>query len=346
MTNNADPRKILIYNDGTNDTVSMSSLLSREGYCCLEGDDPSKIHQTIIGNKPDALVLNTSTTGLSGFDLLLEIVQRHPDMPVIIVSGEVHPKIVVDYMKAGARDYLAPPFESRDLIVSVNRVIELTKLERKISEYHSQMEQIIRDQKQEIRALFLGSIESLFHTLEFKDKYTAGHARRVTELAVAIGRQLDLQNWELDDLRWGALLHDVGKVAIESSVQNKPEGLTQEEYRHVMTHPAVGADIISRVANPDTLKIVLHHHDRYDGTGLYQTLKGDDIPFGARIVAVADSFDAITSSRPYRPAKSIEYGINEIKECSGTQFDPKVVDAFLRLHDIRQWEDFQGNKNH
>jgi len=326
-----DQTCILIISGDAVDRQAISQVLTREGYLCFETGTPTRIEKAIAENRPNAIVLDIAMSGMSGFDLLHDITLNHPNLPIIIATGDANPRIVVECMRSGARDYLTKPFDTRELIVSVNRVVEINKLEQKINSYHSQLELIIKDQKQEIRDLFLGSIEGLVHALEFKDKYTAGHARRVTDLAVAIGREMGFGQSELDDLRWGALLHDVGKVAVEASVQNKNGKLTSEEYYHVMTHPLVGAEIISRVANPRILEIVLHHHDRYDGTGLYQTLRGDDIPLGARVVAVADSFDAMTSSRTYRSAMSREHGVDEIKLCSGTQFDPQVVSAFLKL---------------
>jgi putative two-component system response regulator len=134
----------------------------------------------------------------------------------------------------------------------------------------------------------------------------------------------------MEDLRWGSLLHDVGKIAIDQLVQNKPGKLTHEEYEHIMTHTRLGADIVRPIVNEKIIEIIEHHHDHYDGSGLHQVIVGNDIPLGARILAVADAFDAMTSDRPYRPAMSNTKAIDEIKRCAGTQFDPDVVTALLK----------------
>jgi HD-GYP domain-containing protein (c-di-GMP phosphodiesterase class II) len=153
----------------------------------------------------------------------------------------------------------------------------------------------------------------------------------VTALSIAIGKELILPEDVLEDLRWGALLHDVGKIAIDPSIQNKAARLTAEEYKYMMTHSVIGAGIVKPLANPRIVDTIMHHHDRYDGTGIDQQVKGDEIPLGARIVSVADSFDAITSDRPYHNALPFDLGIEEVKRCQVTQFDPVVVKAFLRI---------------
>jgi putative two-component system response regulator len=207
--------------------------------------------------------------------------------------------------------------------------LEKKHLEKRIDEYHQKLEHTVDDQKKQIRDLFLNSIEALVYALEAKEKYTAGHSQRVTQFAINIGNEMALLPEELEDLRWGALLHDVGKIAVDPIVQNKPGRLTEEEYRHMMTHAMVGAGIAKPVANNKTIEIITHHHDHYDGSGLGQTIRGEDIPLGARIVAVADSFDAITSDRPYRSGMVYDAAVSEIRRCAGAQFDPKVVKAFF-----------------
>jgi putative nucleotidyltransferase with HDIG domain len=167
--------------------------------------------------------------------------------------------------------------------------------------------------------------------LEAKDEYTGGHSRRVTDLALLIGGKLGLSKEQMEDLHWGALLHDVGKIAINPVVQNKPGALTPLEYQHMMTHSIVGAGIVKPVASQAVIEIIAHHHDRFDGKGLDQTLTGEEIPAGALIVAVADSFDAMTSDRPYRTRMSGEKAVAEIRRCSGSQFSPEIVAAFLEV---------------
>ncbi|MFC1939041.1 HD domain-containing phosphohydrolase [Chloroflexota bacterium] len=197
--------------------------------------------------------------------------------------------------------------------------------------YQRHLQKKVQEQVKEIARLLLGSIESLISALEAKDEYTAGHSRRVAQTSVMIGKHLELSADELDDLRWGALLHDVGKIAVNPSIQNKPGKLTQEEYEHLMIHVRKGVDIVGPVANERVLQIIRHHHSRYDGTGLNQTQMAGAIPLGARIVAVADTFDSITSDRPYRRAKSVSEAVKEILRCSSTQFEPEVVNAFLSI---------------
>jgi len=156
----------------------------------------------------------------------------------------------------------------------------------------------------------------------------------VTQIALALGKELGLSPQDMEDLRWGSLLHDVGKIAIQEVVQNKPGMLTPEEYEHIMTHAHTGALIVQPVVNGKISEMIEHHHDHYDGSGLHQVIAGNDIPLGARIIAVADAFDAMTSDRPYRSAMSVKEAIDEIKRSAGAQFDPVVVTAFLKTAEI------------
>lgn len=185
--------------------------------------------------------------------------------------------------------------------------------------------------EKEIRMRSLAAIESLVIALEAKDKYTAGHSRRVTDIAVAIGSRMKLSVEELEDLRCSSLLHDVGKIAVEHFIQNKPDTLTSHEYEHIMIHVQAGAGIVKPIVNEKVVELIEHHHDYFNGGSLHQTVVGEGIPLGARIIAVADAFDAMTSDRPYRLAMSAIDAIQEIRRCIGAQFDPAVVRVFLEI---------------
>jgi hypothetical protein len=185
--------------------------------------------------------------------------------------------------------------------------------------------------EKEIRELSLAAIESLVYALEAKDKYSAGHSRRVTILAVSIGKKMSLSEDDLEDLRCGSLLHDVGKIAVDQIIQNKSSKLTSDEYQHIMIHSQAGAGIVRPIVNSKVVELIEHHHDHYDGGSLNQTAAGDNIPLGSRIIALADAFDAMTSNRPYRTAMPLAKAINEIQAYTGTQFDPAVVQAFLTV---------------
>jgi putative nucleotidyltransferase with HDIG domain len=161
--------------------------------------------------------------------------------------------------------------------------------------------------------------------------FTVEHTQRVVEISLSVGKEIGLPADELEDLHWGALLHDIGKIAIDPEILYKPGALTLEEYSHVMTHATVSRNIAKNMVNENVLEIISHHHDYYDGSGFNQTVAGEDIPLGARILALADAFDAMTSDRPYRGAMSPEEALMEIKRCSSTQFAPGLVSVFLNI---------------
>ena len=182
---------------------------------------------------------------------------------------------------------------------------------------------------EEIQEFFLGTIRSFVKALEARSLWTAGHTERVTHYALAIGRKLGLTERELERLRICSLLHDIGKIAIPDSLLNKMDKLDEKEWEEIKRHPFIGAEILSGLSGfYEIVDCVRYHHEHYDGTGLLG-LKGDEIPLLARVLAVADAFDAITYDRPYRVRKPMSYAVEEIKRYSGTQFDPVVVEAFI-----------------
>jgi putative two-component system response regulator len=331
LADRQEKANILVVDDERLVRRAIVTRLKREGYSCEEASNADEAIERLRSNSADLIILDIKMPGMSGIDLLPEIRNFYPNTAVVMSTAIAENNVIIQCMKNGAQDYIIKPFNLDEVVVSVERVLHIRKLELELKEHQQHLEEKVKEQTKQIRDLFLGSIESLVFALEAKDIYTAGHSQRVTKIAVAIGEELGLPRDELEDLRWGAMLHDVGKIAVDPAIQNKPDILTPDEYRHVMTHSYVGAGIVKPVASDKTINIIRHHHDRYDGSGLNQTVRGEQIPLGARIVALADTFDAMTSDRPYRRATSAKAAIEEIQRCSGTQFDPEVVAAFMKL---------------
>jgi putative two-component system response regulator len=339
MVTAAKKASILVVDNEEISRKTLCGKLTEEGYHCQGAGSAEEAKKKLEEKSPELIILDIRMSGKPGGELLSEIRQGHPETAIIMASALTDTEIVVQYMKEGAHDYIIKPFELDKAMISIERALQMRGLELEIKRYQQHLEQEVQEQTKEIRRIFTGAIESLVFALEAKDPYTGGHSRRVTDVALAIGRRLDLPADMLEDLRWGALLHDVGKIAVDSAIQNKPGKLTSEEYSHVMTHALIGPRIVRPVANERVLEIITHHHDRYDGSGLNQSVIGEDIPLGARILAVADTFDAMTSDRPYRDAMSSADVMSEIARCAGTQFDPNVVGAFLQIptHEIMPW---------
>jgi putative nucleotidyltransferase with HDIG domain len=305
--------------------------LSREGYRCEEAHDAEQTLITLETSPIALVILDVKMSGKSGIALLPEIKSGFPDTAVIMATAVTDINVAIECLKQGADDYICKPFNLEEIALAVQRALEKRHLQLEIREYQQYLEEKVEGQMIEMRKLFLGAIEALVSALEAKDKYTGGHSRRVTEIALAVGNELGLSSPDIEDLRWGSLLHDVGKIAVDQLIQNKPGKLTPEEYEHIMIHAHVGAGIVRPVVNDAVVEMIEHHHDHYDGTGLHQVTAGTDIPLGARILAVADAFDAMTSDRPYRPAMSSKEALDEVKRCTRTQFDPLVANAFLRV---------------
>ena len=327
----APPReKILIVDDEKIVRRSLNKCLSMNGFSCEEASNADEALANLQNRPADLVILDIMMPGKSGSELLPQLKKSFPDTAVIMATAVVEPDTIVNCMKNGAHDYITKPFDVNQLISNIQMVLEKRNLELNLKMRRQALEGKVEEQAKELQKLFIDAVESLVGALEAKDKYTAGHSRRVTKISLDIGQALDLTGEKMKNLRWAALLHDIGKIGIDPSIQNKPGILTPTEYNYILTHCSIGPGIVQPLVNDAIIEAIRHHHDSYDGSGLNQKVAGKDIPLDSRILAVADSFDAMTSDRPYRTAMSARGAIEEIKRCAGTQFDPVVVQAFLK----------------
>ena len=232
----------------------------------------------------------------------------------------------------GALDYVTKPFRVEEIRGRVGQALEKQRLLLENRAYREHLEERVEQQARAYEDLFMASLQSLADALEVKDAYTWGHSTRVCQYAVAIARELKVGDTMLRQLELGSRLHDLGKIGVREEVLNKDGPLTDAEYAHVMEHPVIGWKLLAPLLRdaPHALAVVRSHHERFDGRGAPDALSGECIPLEARITAVADSFDAMTSGRPYRAGMSVEYALAELRRCAGTQFDHSCVEAFER----------------
>ena len=324
---------ILLVDDEEAIRSILAKGLEMRGYLCDEAENGEQALTKLQVNPSDLVILDINMPGRLGSEVLPEMTSRFPETAVIMASGVTDNKVIAQCIKDGAQDYISKPFRFEQVLQSVNGTLDKRRVALEIQRYFQDMGKKT-DKQLEPRRLFLGAIETLVNTLEACDSYTKGHSQGVAEIATVIGRQMKLSEEQLEDLHWAALLHDVGKIAVDPNILNKPGELTTSEYRHIMTHAVIGPSLVKPFVNDNVVQIISHHHDHYDGGGLDQAIRGKDIPLGARIVAVADAYQAMTSDRPYRRALSTLDAIEEMLWYSGSQFDPII--ANILITNIRQ----------
>ena len=323
--------KIIAVDDEEGIVDSLSVFLRRSGYDLVGVTDPLEAIELVRNEHFDLMVLDFIMTPIHGDKVVEEIRKFNKELYILLLTGhkDLAPPLetirkldIQGYCeKSDKFDQLLLLIESG--IKSIEQMNEIKRINEELSDTYEKLEKA-----------YLDMVQTLRYTVEAKDPYTRGHSDRVSAYSVLIGKYLGLPDTDLRTLEVGGLFHDIGKIGIPDSILLKESKLTDDEYSEIKNHPSIGAHILCNAAIfQDIIPIVKHHHERYDGRGYPSQLKGEDIPYMARIAAVADTFDAMTSKRTYRNALPLETVRAEIEKCSGTQFDPKIAKVFLDILD-------------
>jgi response regulator RpfG family c-di-GMP phosphodiesterase len=322
----------LVVDDEPSVRRSLVRTLQAQGFTCFEAATGREALQLIESvGEPSLVVSDMRMPEMDGIGLLEALRQRHPDVSVILLTGMSETTTAVDCLHMGAADFLLKPISVSELQFRVARALEKRALVLQNRFYQANLERQVHEQALRIQELFLQGVQMLARALEAKDAYTRGHSIRVSQYAVGTASRLGFDGTSLDGIRLGGELHDIGKIGTREAVLHKPGLLTADEFRQITEHPALGERMLLPLAqeSPDVLRIVRSHHERLDGRGFPDGLRGEKIPIEARIVAVADAFDAMTTERPYRDSRPPEAAVAELRRVAGTQLDPEAVEAFV-----------------
>ena len=323
------PYKIMAVDDDAGILDSLKVVLGRSGYSLTCFQDPVKAIEALKNENYDLLLLDFIMDPLHGDDVVEEIRKFDKGLYIILLTGhkDLAPPLET-LKKLDIQGYCEKSDNFDQLLLLVQSGLKSVDQMYTINK----MNEELKNKNDELEAAYLDTIGILRQTVEAKDTYTRGHSDRVSEYSVLLGQKLGLNEKDLHTLKIGGLFHDIGKIGIPDSILLKESKLDDFEYSQIKNHPSIGAHILGGVPMfKDIIPIVLHHHERFDGRGYPSQLKGEDIPYFARIAAVADTFDAMTSRRSYRDAIPIDKVKEEIERCSGTQFDPAVASAFLEI---------------
>ncbi len=323
--------KIIAVDDEDGILESLSVFLKGTGYEFVGITDPLEAIERVRNEHFDLMLLDFMMTPLHGDEVVEEIRKFNKELYILLLTGHkdlAPPLETIKRLDIQGYCEKSDKFDQLLLLVesgikSVKQMYEIKKINEELAESNEKLEKA-----------YLDMVETLRYTVEAKDSYTRGHSDRVSEYSVLIGQKVGLPEDQIKTLRIGGLFHDIGKIGIPDSILLKPDKLTDEEYSEIKNHPSIGAHILgSAEIFKDIIPIVKYHHEKYDGRGYPSGLKGEEIPYLARIAAIADTFDAMTSRRSYRGALDLDYVKQEIKRCEGTQFDPQLAEVFLEILD-------------
>jgi len=349
--------RILVVDDEAPVRSMIGATLQRQGYEVLQAVSGSQAIEMLGLGPYDLVLTDIVMQDGNGLALLERIHADQPHLPVVMVSAIHDISVAIDSMRRGAYDYLLKPFEREHLVATVQRALDHRQALQESHNYQQNLEQVVRARTEMLRQAMEDlehsydvTLEALGDALDLKDSETEGHSKRVTAYTIALARAMGISPVDIKIIARGAFLHDIGKMAIPDEILRKPGKLTREEEQIMQDHCTRGYHILRKIPFlSEAAAIVYTHQEHFDGNGYPSRLRGNEIPIGARIFAVADAMDAITSDRPYRKAKSFDEARQEILRCSGTQFDPNVVEVFLKIpnelwHELRA--EINGENRH
>ena len=316
------PNKALVVDDVSSIAHAVSIFLTNRGFQVRTAYDPFEALKICHTESFDLVLLDIRMPGMNGLELLRRLKSLDASATYVMMTAEGNLQTIIKALKEGAQGFVVKPFTQLELMNSVELALEKTRLIReniRIKVYAPLLE---------------SATEALLSALEAKDYNTQSHSNRVSYYAQGISTAFEMPEEDLVQVKIGALFHDIGKIGVPDLILQKPGPLTPEERQEIMKHPEIGEKIIGAIEGMEKVAIIVRaHHERFDGRGYPDGLTGEDIPLAARITTVADCFEAMVSPRVYSKGRSVEYALNELKRCSGTQFDPQVVEFFLSLMD-------------
>jgi len=314
----SSPMHILVVDDEFEVREALGEALTRSGYRIAIAANAFDALSLLKEKRFHMLLTDISMPKMSGIELLEIASKIHPDMPIVLITGFGDVELAKTSLQKGASDFITKPVNIRELPIIVERNLERRRLER---------ERLMEKGAQ----ILFEAITALAAAIDAKDPYTAGHSHRVTELSLLLGDSLDLSPGERYTLQLAAQMHDVGKIGTPEGVLNKPSGLTDDEWAYMREHTSKGAEIVGHIEElEEVASIIRHHHERMDGLGYPDALKSEAISRLARIIAISDAYDIMTTGRTYCPKRSEEEAIAELLREKGSQFDPDMVDVFVR----------------
>ena len=337
----APPVRILVTDDEISIREVLADGLETFGFSVVQAGNADEAFKRIREGGIDLVLSDIDMPGESGVALLGRIKAHDPDIEVILVTGVVDVDTAVGTIRQGAADYVTKPFNLEEVHIVVERTLEKRRLIRENREYQQGLETKVAERTRDLEESYESTLDALVTALDFRDNETHGHSRRVVEYAVMVAQAMGVVEPEMAWIRRGAILHDVGKIGVPDAILRKPGKLDASEWEEMKRHPEMGYRMLKHIRFLEpALVIVYCHQERWDGSGYPRGLRGEEIPLGARIFAAVDTFDAMTSDRPYRAAMSIEAARDEIRRFSGVQFDPQVAEAFLAI-DETVWREIR-----
>ena len=320
---------VLIVDDEYIGRETLQSVLEGEGYELEMAENGFQAIEKAKQLLPDVILLDVMMPGMTGFEVCQRI-RSDPqiaEIPIIILTALDDRESLLNALKAGADDFISKPFDRFELRARLLGITRLNRYQKLLQERAK-----LREANAQLLNAYEATIEGLSHALDLRDRETEGHSRRVTEVTVKLAQALHISDEEIIHIRRGALMHDIGKIGIPDSILHKPSSLTEEEWIIMRKHPQFAYDMLFTIEYlRPALTIPYNHHEKWDGTGYPRGLKGEEIPISARLFAIADVWDALTSDRPYRPAWTEEQALTYIREQSGKHFDPQVVELFFNV---------------
>jgi response regulator RpfG family c-di-GMP phosphodiesterase len=337
MVSSSPPMKnlsILLVEDNGFERSAISDFLLARGMTVDTVSNGREALNITRGNGYDLVITDILMPEMDGIEMLRYLRQRLPDLPVIIITSSSDINFAIEALRLSVTDYMLKPVDLSELETRI--ALSLMKVEARKRERARQFQMVekVIEQEKKLEDTFLYAVRTLINAIEARDQYTKGHSIRVTRLVDLLLRKLGINSDLMSDIILASQLHDTGKMGISDRILNKPGGLSNDEQHIMRTHPEVGYHILKPILPNECLKGILHHHERWDGEGYPMNLAGKSIPIAARIITIADAYDAMITDRKYRHAVAVNDALQEIENRTGTQFDPDLVPPFLDI--IRQ----------